>query len=190
MSVDKFGRHSSSQIVTEPGVSVRYVNNHFIRKDGSNDAEGDLNLNNHKITNVANPTLPQDAVNKNYADHRKPVITIWACHRGRLTRDSYEWSFGHAFPPSDYGYPMPARGRIIQLTLSSKLDPRRMPPSQPRVDLVINGTIHHPTTTRSNPPITTWSIDVSEGDRINFKTADTRSNEIYSMVSLLIELHI
>ena len=32
MSVDKFGRHSSGQIYTEPGVSVRYVNNNFYQE--------------------------------------------------------------------------------------------------------------------------------------------------------------
>ena len=54
MSVDKFGRHSSGQIYMEPGVSVRYVNNNFIRRDGSNEVEGDLSMNTH-ITNLAEP---------------------------------------------------------------------------------------------------------------------------------------
>ena len=122
MSVDKFGRHSSSHIYTEPGVSVRYVNNNFLRRDGSNEAEGELNLSNNKIINVANPTSSLDAVNKNYVDNRKPVITIWACHEGPLHSDAYEWSFGGGFAPRNYGYPMPSSGRIIQMTLSSKRD--------------------------------------------------------------------
>ena len=59
MSVDKFGRHSSGQIYTEPGVSVRYVNNNFIRRDGSNEVEGDLSMNTHKITNLSEPIEPK-----------------------------------------------------------------------------------------------------------------------------------
>ena len=58
--------------------------------------EGDLNLNNNKITNVSNPTLAQDAVNKRYVDSRKPVIAIWAQETGPLNRGQYEWSFGNS----------------------------------------------------------------------------------------------
>ena len=66
MSVDKFGRHSSGQIYTEPGVSVRYVNNNFIRRDGSNEVEGDLSMNTHKITNLSEPIEPEDAATRGY----------------------------------------------------------------------------------------------------------------------------
>ena len=66
MSVDKFGRHSSGQMYTEPGVSVRYVNNNFIRRDGSNEVEGDLSMNTHKITNLSEPTEAQDAATRGY----------------------------------------------------------------------------------------------------------------------------
>ena len=120
MSVDKFGRHSANQIYTEPGVSVRYVNNNFLKRDGSNDATGDINLNSNKITNLADPTSSLDAANKNYVDNRKPIITIWACHEGPLHEDAYEWSFGDGFPPNDFGYPMPVSGRILRMAFSSK----------------------------------------------------------------------
>ena len=120
MSVDKFGRHSSGQIYTEPGVSVRYVNNNFIRRDGSNEVEGDLSMNTHKITNLAEPIHFRDAVNKRYVDLLKPIITIWACHEGPLHTNAYEWSFGGGFAPSDFGYPMPTSGRILRIVASSK----------------------------------------------------------------------
>ena len=66
MSVDKFGRHSSGQIYMEPGVSVRYVNNNFIRRDGSNEVEGDISMNNHKLVNLSEPTEAQDAATRGY----------------------------------------------------------------------------------------------------------------------------
>ena len=74
MSVDKFGRHSSGQIYTEPGVSVRYVNNNFIRRDGSNEVEGDLSMNTHKIKNqLTKDTLTVESLSLRYG-HRKRVI--------------------------------------------------------------------------------------------------------------------
>ena len=67
MSVDKFGRQSSSQSSTmAPGASVRYVNNNFIRRDGSNDIEGELSMNNHKLVNLSEPTEVQDAATRGY----------------------------------------------------------------------------------------------------------------------------
>ena len=59
MSVDTFGRHSSGQIYIEPGVSVRYVANNFLRRDGSNDVEGEINMKNHKLGGLPEPTESQ-----------------------------------------------------------------------------------------------------------------------------------
>ena len=66
MSFDKFGRHSSGQIYMEPGVSVRYVNYNFVRRDGSNDVGGDISMNNHKLVNLSEPTEAQDAATRGY----------------------------------------------------------------------------------------------------------------------------
>ena len=67
MSVDKFGRQSSGQSsAIAPRTSVRYINNNFIRRDGSNDVEGDLSMNTHKITNLSEPTEAQDAATRGY----------------------------------------------------------------------------------------------------------------------------
>ena len=67
MSVDKFGRQSSSQSsAMAPGASLRYVNNNFIRRDGSNDIEGELSMNNHKLVNLSEPTEVQDAATRGY----------------------------------------------------------------------------------------------------------------------------
>ena len=64
MSVDKFGRHSSGQIYIEPGVSVRYIVNNFL--DGSNDIQGEINMNNHKLVGLSEPIEPQDATTRGY----------------------------------------------------------------------------------------------------------------------------
>ena len=70
MSVDKFGRQSSGQSSSvEPGASVRYANNNFIRRDGSNEVEGDLSMNNHKLVNLSEPTEAQDATNKRFVEN-------------------------------------------------------------------------------------------------------------------------
>ena len=50
----------------EPGVSVRYVNNNFIRRDGTNEVEGDISMNNHKLVNLSEPTEAQDAATRGY----------------------------------------------------------------------------------------------------------------------------
>ena len=67
MSVDKFGRQSSGQSSSvEPGASERYANNNFIRRDGSNDVEGEVSMNNHKLVNLSEPTEAQDAATRGY----------------------------------------------------------------------------------------------------------------------------
>ena len=68
MSVDKFGRHSSGQIYIEPGVSVKFVSNNFLRRDGSNDIQGEINMNNHKLVGLilTEPTESQDAATRGY----------------------------------------------------------------------------------------------------------------------------
>ena len=67
MSVDKFGRYSSGQSsALTSGASPRYVNNNFLRRDGSNDVQGELNMNNHKLVGLSEPTESQDAATRGY----------------------------------------------------------------------------------------------------------------------------
>ena len=44
--------------------TARYVNNNFLRRDGSNDVQGELNMNNHKLVGLTEPTESQDAGDK------------------------------------------------------------------------------------------------------------------------------
>ena len=66
MSVDKFGRHSSGQIYIEPGVSARFISNNFLRRDGFNDVQGEINMNNHKLVGLSEPTESQVAATRGY----------------------------------------------------------------------------------------------------------------------------
>ena len=72
MPVDVFGRTTSTrgggeQIVFR-GLNMTHANNTFLRRDGTNTADGDIDLDSHKIINVADPTDKKDAANKEYVD--------------------------------------------------------------------------------------------------------------------------
>ena len=60
MPVDVFGRTShgaaedSGHIVFR-GITVAQANDTFLRRDGGNTAESDINLDSHKLINVADP---------------------------------------------------------------------------------------------------------------------------------------
>lgn len=52
--------------ITEVNASIENIENQL---DGSNPMPGDMNMGDHKITGVADPTEPDDAANKNYVDN-------------------------------------------------------------------------------------------------------------------------
>lgn len=68
MPVDKFGRDASEGYVSDTGVSVRYINNNFLRKDGSGTATGPLDMGKNRISNVVDPIDEQDVATKHYVD--------------------------------------------------------------------------------------------------------------------------
>jgi len=72
MSVDVFGKTTStregSQHVIFRSLTRTQANDKFLRRDGENAAEGDINLNSHKLVNVADPTSDKHAANKEYVD--------------------------------------------------------------------------------------------------------------------------
>ena len=71
MPVDKFGRSGKSTVVTE-GVSLGYINNNFLRRDGTNTATGSINMTGNTLTNVSNPVNAQDIATKNYPNTKMP----------------------------------------------------------------------------------------------------------------------
>ena len=67
MPVDKFGRMSDAK-TRDTGVSLTYINNNYIRSDGSNPVSGSINMNGNTLYNVSDPVIPQDVATKEYAD--------------------------------------------------------------------------------------------------------------------------
>ena len=67
MPVDKFGRMSDTK-TRDTGVSLTYINNNYIRSDGSTPVSGSINMNGNTLYNVSDPINPQDVATKEYAD--------------------------------------------------------------------------------------------------------------------------
>ena len=67
MPVDKFGRMSDAK-TRDTGVSLTYINNNYIRSNGSTPVSGSINMNGNTLYNVPDPVNPQDVATKGYAD--------------------------------------------------------------------------------------------------------------------------
>ena len=68
MPVDKFGRMSDTK-TKDTGVSLTYINNNYIRSDGSTPVSGSINMNGNTLFNLPNPENIQDAATKKYVDN-------------------------------------------------------------------------------------------------------------------------
>ena len=68
MPVDKFGRMSDTK-TRDTGVSLTYINNNYIRSDGTTTVSGSINMNGNTLYNVPDPVNPQDVATKEYADN-------------------------------------------------------------------------------------------------------------------------
>ena len=67
MPVDKFGRMSDAK-TKDTGVSLTYINNNYICRDGDTPVSGSINMNGNTLFNVSDPVNPQDVATKEYAD--------------------------------------------------------------------------------------------------------------------------
>ena len=70
MPVDKFGRMSDTK-TKDTGVSLTYINNNYVRSDGSNPVTGSIDMRGNTLYNVSDPVNPQDVVTKVYVDNTK-----------------------------------------------------------------------------------------------------------------------
>ena len=67
MPIDKFGRMSDAK-TRATGVSLTYINNNYIRSDGSTPISGSIDMRGNTLYNVSNPVNPQDVITKEYVD--------------------------------------------------------------------------------------------------------------------------
>ena len=67
MPVDKFGRMSDTK-TKDTGISLTYINNNYIRRDGTTPVSGSIDMRGNTLYNVSNPVNPQDVATKEYAD--------------------------------------------------------------------------------------------------------------------------
>ena len=93
MPVDKFGRMSDAK-TRDTGVSLTYINNNYIRSDGSTPISGSIDMKGNTLYNVSDPVNLQDVATKEYADNRPHIIAIHASYHGPLIKGKYQFTFG------------------------------------------------------------------------------------------------
>ena len=73
MPVDKFGRMSDTK-TRDTGVSLTYINNNYIRSDGTTPVSGSIDMRGNTLYNVSDPVNPQDVATKEYADKKQILL--------------------------------------------------------------------------------------------------------------------
>ena len=76
MPVDKFGRMSDTK-TKDTGVSLTYINNNYIRSDGSTPVSGSINMNGNTLYNVSDPVNPHDVATKEYTDTTNKAFVLY-----------------------------------------------------------------------------------------------------------------
>ena len=73
MPVDKFGRMSDTK-TKDTEVSLTYINNNYVRSDGSTPVSSSINMNGNTLYSVSDPVNPQDAATKNMLTIQKALV--------------------------------------------------------------------------------------------------------------------
>ena len=76
MPVDKFGRMSDAK-TRDIGVSITYINNNYVRSDGSTPVTGSIDMKCNTLYNVSDPVNPQDVATKEYADTTNKAFVLF-----------------------------------------------------------------------------------------------------------------
>ena len=76
MPVDKFGRMGDTK-TKDTGVSLTYINNNYIRSDGTTPVSGSINMNGNTFYNVPDPVNPQDVATKEYIDTTNKAFVLF-----------------------------------------------------------------------------------------------------------------
>ena len=81
----------------DTGVSLTYINNNYIRSDGTTPVSGSIDVRGNTLYNVSDPVNPQDVATKEYADNVggkiKHLIVVHAWYCGPLKKDEYPFKF-------------------------------------------------------------------------------------------------
>ena len=128
MPVDKFGRMSDTK-TKDTGVSLTYINNNYIRRDGTTPVSGSINMKGNTLYNVSDPVNPQDVATKEYTDNkRKHIITVHSYYIGPLRKHSCQFSFCGGLDENSYskvfknpGFVIPHSGRIIKVKMKTPI---------------------------------------------------------------------
>ena len=84
MPVDKFGRMSDTK-TKDTGVSLTYINNNYVRSDGSNPVTGSIDMRGNTLYNVSDPVNPQMWLPRNTLIKLEVVILRFIKHNMELT---------------------------------------------------------------------------------------------------------
>ena len=76
MPVDKFGRMSDTK-TKDTGVSLTYINNNYIRSDGTTPVSGSIDMNGNTLYNVSDSVNPHDVATKEYADTTNKAFVLF-----------------------------------------------------------------------------------------------------------------
>ena len=76
MPVDKFGRMSDTK-TRDTGVSLTYINNNYVRSDGSTPVTGSIDMKGNTLYKVSDPVNPQDVATKEYADTTNKAFVLF-----------------------------------------------------------------------------------------------------------------
>ena len=115
MPVDKFGRMSDTK-TKDTGVSLTYINNNYIRSDGTTPVSGSIDMRGNTLYNVPDPVNPQDVATKEYADKKTNTISVSTHYYGSLIKDKYQFTFGENDTyPALAGFLIPHSGRIKKI---------------------------------------------------------------------------
>ena len=141
MPVDKFGRMSDTK-TKNTGVSLTYINNNYVRSDGSTPLTGSLDMRFNKLVNLHKPTEQYDAATKDYVDYiekeireklekeireklekRTHLIMVNANYTGPLLSYKFQFSFGgNEGKNSATGFLIPQSGRIKKIKMRTPIN--------------------------------------------------------------------
>ena len=76
MPVDKFGKMSDTK-TWDTGVPLTYINNNYVRSDGSTPVTGSIDMKGNTLTNVSDPVDLQDVATKEYADTTNKAFVLF-----------------------------------------------------------------------------------------------------------------